>query len=211
MVKVHYTNVKHTDYLAPIDYDNCAKAENPLDRRVEDIIELISNVTMYHRAVNELRIDTDLLPVSGLKKESIQKAKQVLNKLAPVVKELEELRKKHMNADFEEVARVKSVISKISSEFYSIIPKSEHKDDIIKPIQHPHFLAEVFKMIDQLCNIEFSSRLLLGALYRQYTFNPIQYIYESMGVRIQALSKGDPECDLVRAYAMNTCDASLNY
>lgn len=54
LVEVHYTNVKHTDYLAPIDYDNCAKSENQLDRRVEDVIEMISNVTMYQKAVTTL-------------------------------------------------------------------------------------------------------------------------------------------------------------
>ena len=127
------------------------------------------------------------------------------------MKKLEELRKLHMRADYDAVAAAKTIISKISSEFFMIIPKSEHKDDVIRPIQHENQLKTVYDMLDQLSNIEFSSRLLLGALYRQYQYNPINYIYENMGVRIQALSKGDPECDLVRAYAMNTYDSQNNY
>ena len=65
-------------------------------------------------------------------------------------------------------------------------------------------------MLDTLTNIEFSSRLLLGALYRQYQYNPVNYIYESMGVRIRAMSRGDPECDLIRDYAQNTYDSGSN-
>lgn len=116
-----------------------------------------------------------------------------------------------MKADYDAVAAANDTISKISSEFFQIIPMSEHKDDVIRPIKSLMELKNVYDMIDQLSNIEFSSRLLLGALYRQYQYNPINYIYENMGVRIQALSKGDPECDLVRAYAMNTYDSQNNY
>ena len=46
LVKVHYTNVKHQDYLAPFDFENCAKTES-IDSVIEDLIEEISNVTMY--------------------------------------------------------------------------------------------------------------------------------------------------------------------
>ena len=99
----------------------------------------------------------------------------------------------------------------MSSEFYQLIPKSEMKDEVTRPIQNLHFLKNTFDMLDKLTNIEHSSRILLGALYRQYQFNPIQYIYESIGVKIQALEKGDPECDLVRAYVLNTNQVDNSY
>ena len=118
LVQVHYSNVKHQDYLAPIDYENCAKAAQPLDKRTEDLVEVISNVTMYQRAVSDLGIDQDLLPVSGLKKETIEKAKKILCELKPVLDELEALRRKGMQADFEEVSKVKGAIAKMSSQFY---------------------------------------------------------------------------------------------
>lgn len=136
--------------------------------------------------------------MSGLKKDTISKAKSILNRLKPEIEQLDELRKKGLNADYDAVGAANSKISKISSEFYQIIPKNEHKDDLIKPINSLQNLKNVYDMLDSLSNIEFSSRLLLGALYRQYQYNPINYIYENMGVRIQALSKGDPECDLIR-------------
>mmetsp|Transcript_152 Transcript_152/g.279 ORF Transcript_152/g.279 Transcript_152/m.279 type:complete len:138 (+) Transcript_152:3911-4324(+) len=51
LTKVAYSNVKHTDYLAPFDYENCASPSS-LKVEVEDLIEEISNVTMYQRALS---------------------------------------------------------------------------------------------------------------------------------------------------------------
>ena len=104
LVQVHYSNVKHNDYLAPIDYENCAKSNQSLDKKTEDLIEVISNVTMYQRAIQEMNIDQDLLPISGLKKESILKAKKILCDLRPFLDKIQELQKKGMNADYAEVS-----------------------------------------------------------------------------------------------------------
>lgn len=62
--------------------------------------------------------------------------------------------------------------------------------------------------MDNLVNVEFTSRMLLAALYRQYMINPIQYIYSSMGVKITPMHEGDPECDMIRAYCLNTAGGS---
>ena len=32
----------------------------------------------------------------------------------------------------------------------------------------------------------------------------MEYIYKSMGIRIEPMFEGDPECDLIRAYCLNT-------
>ena len=104
LVQVHYSNVKHTDYLAPIDYENCMKATEPLDKHTGNLVEVISNVTMYQRAISEIGIDQDLLPISGLKKETIEKAKKILCDLRPVLDKLTTLQSKGMNADYAEVS-----------------------------------------------------------------------------------------------------------
>jgi len=46
-VKVHYSNIKHTDYLAPFDFDNCAKKSGSFSTKLEDLVEEVSNVTMH--------------------------------------------------------------------------------------------------------------------------------------------------------------------
>ena len=56
-------------------------------------------------------------------------------------------------------------------------------------------------------NVEHTSRILLAALYRQYTMHPIEYIYHSMGIKVTPMFEGDPECDLIRAYCLNTASS----
>jgi predicted DNA-binding WGR domain protein len=90
LVQINYQNVKHTDYLAPFDYDNCAKTV--MEPKLRHLFEEISNVTMYQRSMKEIGIDQSQLPVSALKKEDIEAASEVLKKLDLAIKELNTLR-----------------------------------------------------------------------------------------------------------------------
>ena len=54
--QVNYSNVKHEDYLAPFDFENCANPSG-LPKSVEDLVEEISNVSLYQRAIKLLGID----------------------------------------------------------------------------------------------------------------------------------------------------------
>ena len=117
LTKVSYSNIKHQDYLAPFDYENCVKPSN-LPKTLEDMIEEISNVTMYQRAIRDLGIDEEKLPVSALKKEAIVEAKEILTQISTSVTELAELRKIGMRADYDDTMRVMSKLSDLSSKYF---------------------------------------------------------------------------------------------
>lgn len=68
-------------------------------------------------------------------------------------------------------------------------------------------MSYIYQKLDQLVNIEYTSRMLLAALQRQYEMHPMEYIYNSMGVKIELMQEGDPECDLIRAYCLNTANS----
>ena len=76
LVKVHYSNVKHQDFMAPFDHENCPATQ--LDSSIRNMIEEISNLTMYREAVGAIGINQDLMPVSALKRETLIQAKEVL-------------------------------------------------------------------------------------------------------------------------------------
>ena len=139
-VQVNYTKVKHQDYLAPFDFTNCVNPSG-LDKWVDSLIEEISNVTMYQRAIRQMGIDEDKLPVSALKREAIVEAKGVLSEISGHIKELEELRKLGMTADYESLMKVFSKLSDLSSQYYSLIPVKEQKDALVKPITQTHLLT----------------------------------------------------------------------
>ena len=120
--------------MAPFDFENCAKNEG-LVKSVEDLVEEISNVSMYQRAIKTMGIDETKLPVSALKREAIDEAKAILSKLSVSITELAELRKLGMRADYDEIMVVMSMLSELSSKYYQLIPKKVAPDSIVKPIK----------------------------------------------------------------------------
>jgi hypothetical protein len=59
-------------------------------------------------------------------------------------------------------------------------------------------------MLEQLTNIEFASKILLGALLRQKEMNPIDYVYNAMNLQIESLDTESPEYEVIRTYIDNT-------
>ena len=103
--------------MAPFDFENCVKGSE-LPKSVENVIEEISNVTMYQRAIQKVGIDENRLPVSAIKREAIFEAQAILKLIAAQIEKLTELRMKGMRADFDEVMKVMSELSDLSSKYY---------------------------------------------------------------------------------------------
>ena len=121
---------------------------------------------MFQRAIKFMGIDDQKLPVSALKREPIVAAKAVLNDISKTIKELDELKKFGMRADYDEVNDVMSRLSDLSSKYFQLIPHKCEKDQIIRPIKDMNRLQKEYQVMDNLTNVEYTSRLLLAALYR---------------------------------------------
>ena len=69
LAKMNYVTVEHKDYLAPFNYDKCPKSK--VEKNVKELLEEIANITMYTKALRQMGIDVDTLPISNLNKDSI--------------------------------------------------------------------------------------------------------------------------------------------
>ena len=69
LAKINYVTVEHKDYLAPFDYEKCPKSK--VDKNVRGLIEEIANITMYTKALRQMGIDLESMPLSNLSKDSI--------------------------------------------------------------------------------------------------------------------------------------------
>jgi hypothetical protein len=65
--------------------------------------------------------------------------------------------------------------------------------------------------LESLSNIEFASKVLLGALLKQKEMNPIDYVYHAMNLQIEALEIESPEYEVIRTYIDNTRNVELTY
>ena len=120
LAQVTYVTVAHQDYLAPFDFEKCAKSK--LEKNVRQLLEEVANITMYQKAMNQLGLDTETLPISGVSKEVILKAKDFLRQIKEKVEEDAEISKQGLNVDYDALIAVREKLSELSSRYYELIP-----------------------------------------------------------------------------------------
>lgn len=164
---------------------------------------------MYQRAIQTFNVDTEVLPISGIKKETLQKAREILLKIKDILENgLQQWIRKDDDA-FEEKQQLAETLGELSSKYFELIPLKENQNQVAAPIRNVNFLKRQSELIETLLNVEFSCRILLGALYRQYTVNPIEYIYDCMAAKIISMSSKEPETQLIIDYCKNTAAKDL--
>jgi len=62
-----------------------------------------------------------------------------------------------------------------------------------KPITQDHQLKTMNDKLESLTSIEFSSRILLGALYRQKKIAPQDYVLQQLQTQFTKLESTNPE------------------
>ena len=85
---------------------------------------------MYQRAMNQFGLDTDVMPFSGVKKQSLVEAREILMEVQEALKEEQILAKEGIKADYDSLVKIKERISELSSRFYELIPQSRFKNQI---------------------------------------------------------------------------------
>lgn len=164
----------------------------------------MSNVTMYQKAMTQYGLDTEVLPFSAVKKESIVEARQILMEIQECLNEDTELSKEGINADYDALTKVKEKLCELSSRYYELIPLARYKNQIAPPLNSRHLIKEQYDMIDGLTNIEYASKMLLAALLKQNEMNPIDYVYHALNLIIEPLQNESPEYEVIRKYIDNT-------
>ena len=89
---------------------------------------------MYQRAMNAFGVDTNILPFSGVKKDVIIQAQELLKKISEAVDECIKIQSEGIKADYDELSAVKDKISELSSAYYELIPLANYKNAIAPPI-----------------------------------------------------------------------------
>lgn len=99
LAKVNYVTSHFKEYLQPFDYEQSPKTK--LSEPIYELFEEIANVTMYQKAMNQFGLDTNVLPFSAVKKESIVEARTLLMSISELIKEDQEVSKQGINADYD--------------------------------------------------------------------------------------------------------------
>lgn len=84
LARVNYVTVDNLEYLVPFDYQICP--DSKLETSVRELFEEVANVTMYTRAMSSAGVDQKVLPFSGVSKDIVKKALDLLKEIQNMIK-----------------------------------------------------------------------------------------------------------------------------
>jgi hypothetical protein len=100
---------------------------------------------------------------------------------------------KQKAGDYELIQELRTKISNESSKYFELIPLTDKNSDtkisysLARPIDNKNLFSLHYNKLELLTSIEYSSRVLLGALFRQMQVNPVDYVLDCLQTRISLL------------------------
>eukprot|EP01087_Luapelamoeba_hula_P009311 TRINITY_DN2401_c0_g2_i2.p1 TRINITY_DN2401_c0_g2~~TRINITY_DN2401_c0_g2_i2.p1 ORF type:complete len:1324 (+),score=258.43 TRINITY_DN2401_c0_g2_i2:192-4163(+) len=169
---------------------------------IEFAMKNLTEVASISQAMKSEGIDTDVLPLSRLSRDVLQKAYQTLVEIRPLLAEAEQHRNDiSMTSDMDRARVVHEQIAELTSSFYELIPHRDFAYDKMEVFSTVPALEKKIALLQSLKEYEIASKILLGAHYRQNEINPLDYCYKAFGIRLQALPSDSDEYKLLHKYA----------
>jgi len=187
------------------------------------LVKSMADVKSYQQWFGRYHIDETQLPFGRLTKDLIFEAKNILLGLREVIEEMEELNEKERQENMKKFTaavegevkedktqeiilaklKLKEKILDGSSRFYELIPDTRFRFKPVEPIETSKALDEKAQMINDMLDLQVSSKILLAALHHVKTLNPMDYIVEALGIRLLPLAQKQREHKLITQYVKN--------
>ncbi|XP_013405621.1 tankyrase-like protein isoform X2 [Lingula anatina] len=190
----------------PVNFDLHSDLPSKLPRYVQDFIKDISSVSMLTKQWERCGVDPSLFPFGRIKRETFQKAIDLLLDIKPLVKRKDELSRDLTEGNLPDYQDVCEKIHEHSSEYYQLIPKNGYKFERLTPLDSERSIESEINMILSLMELNFTERVLLAAQYRAKEINPLDYIYRALNCRMELLKEEEPEAQYILKYIYNTED-----
>ncbi|XP_071119721.1 poly [ADP-ribose] polymerase tankyrase-like isoform X1 [Haliotis cracherodii] len=194
-----------------IEFKNKSTMKSKLPSHIRDLVEELTNVKSLKAALSKEPMDTSLMPFGCIQRDRLLKARSLLQKISVLVDEVSDYRAINRSEDQTVEKKEKyqancEEIAKLSSEYYQVIPQVGFAYEKIRPLDQLHDLKKQIRLVSNLLDYEVASRMLLGAMYREKEVNPLDYVYQSVGCRLQLLSEDVVESQYILRYINNSVD-----
>jgi ankyrin repeat protein len=188
-------SVKHNDFLKPLNYDGVPTSLHP---SVAAALIVVTDVKLYHLQFQSFQINIEVLNFSNIPHSTIEEAETVLKEISRHNKQLS----RGKVTDTSEILTLKQEVMDLSSRYYELIPKLDFKNVMIPPIVNDDDLKANFDLLQTLRNVEAASKMLLGAKLREKVVSPLDYIVNSMQLRLEAVETESAEHRLLARYVV---------
>lgn len=166
------------------------KVESNLDKRVQDLINLIFDLKQINMVLAEIGYDSKKMPLGKLSANNLKQGLEALKQIENVLDKKE-----------------KGNLDELSGRFYSLIPHDfgfRHMSNFT--INNKERLKEKINMIESLTDMKIATNILetkSGGV-------PVDEHYQKLKCAIQPISRDDPVFTILSNYVQNTHAATHN-
>jgi hypothetical protein len=185
-MKLQKTQIKYRDFITQFENDNFDVAF--------EIVQAVQDFTspnLFRNYFNSNLIDSQLMNFSNISRGSLLEAEKILNRLAEKIKEFE------IENEVDRKIEILTGIQEMTSRFYELIPVNLDINSPVAPIVKLDELSPLFEKVFMLRDLEFASKIILAALYRQKEVSPFLYVLKAMEVSFQVVQMDSDEFRLI--------------
>lgn len=140
----------------------------------------------------------------------MEKSWDILLELKNLVKEKTRVKdklftqEKFTDADVEKLHQLLTKISNLTNEYYYLMPRKGLEVESAQPLEEEHQVQAQMKRVASVLEFEIGERMLMAARLRQDEVNPLDYIYNAIGCRLDPLTTNDVhESNIILNYLHN--------
>ena len=183
-------------FLSEVSYDDAIKdvkdieiktPDTKLDKKVHELISMLSDTNMMNDALVSLDIDTKKMPLGKLKETQLKKAEKLLDDIEKMLQD------KVNKPDLD-------TLTDLSSEYYTYLPMAcgRKKPPVINDSER---IAKYKEIIDELRNMVVAVNIKNNVKSGD---NPIDGIYDGIKTKIQPLDKSSQMYAEILKYVANS-------
>jgi hypothetical protein len=193
----------------PIDFDRLqAEHEQPPSQLQSSIYKTLMQTFLTRQAIrnniHKTPLDIEWMPVSQLKRETLEKARDFLLKIKETIEKKDKLNTDNAHTKtIDQKSELKLFLESLhqyTNEYYTLIPLNSYSDDKLLVIDNDETLKQQEKILDDLFQLELSYKILLGAQANLKQISPLDYVYKSLQCQFEALNKDDMDSQFLLRY-----------
>ncbi|CAF0960955.1 unnamed protein product [Adineta ricciae] len=154
--------------------------------------------------LHKTQLDVEWMPVSQLKREALERARDLLIKIKEKLDEQEKLNKDNptnKTADQKhELQQILEAIYQYTNEYYTLVPLNGYSDEKLPILNDEQQLKQQEKMLDDLFDLELTYKILLGAQANLKSISPLDYLYKSINCQFETMNQNDQDSQLILRY-----------
>ena len=209
----------------PIDFellqdDNQHPSSKLQSSSYKNLFKTFFNPQAIQTYLRKIQLDIEWMPVSQLKPETLQRARDLLAELKQIIEEKEKLKLTIQKSTFteenenleakterpldptrkNELKLLLDSICKLTNEYYTIIPLKGYGYEKLPMIDDEEAVNAQERKLDDIFELELSYKILLAAQASLHRMSPLDYLYKSVNCQFEAMNQNDIDSQLILRY-----------